>query len=81
MILFQEKIASYVMWEYEKGRDIVPLIKKIEEVNITKWKPTTPTAPTGSTVPAAKMLSINFSTMSTLRGRINSRIIKVACIC
>ena len=59
MTLFQEKLASYVMRKYKKGRDIVPLIKKIEEVNTSKWKPTTPTAATattGSTVPEAEML-------------------------
>ena len=56
MTLFQEKIASYVMREYKKGRDIVPLIKKIEEVDITKWKPASPTAPIGSMVLAADML-------------------------
>ena len=50
------KISSYVMCEYKKGRDIVPLIKKIEEVHTSKWKPTTPTAATGATVPAAEML-------------------------
>ena len=38
--LFQEKIVSYVMQEYKKGRDIVPLIKKIEDIDTTKWKPT-----------------------------------------
>ena len=32
------------------------MIKKIEEVDTTKWKPTTPTAATGKEVPAAKML-------------------------
>ena len=36
MTLFQEKLASYVMLEYKKGRYIVPLIKKIEEVNTSK---------------------------------------------
>ena len=56
MTLFQEKIVSYVIREYKKGRDIVPLIKKIEEVNTTKWKPTTPTAATRKEVPAAEML-------------------------
>ena len=57
MTLFQEKIASYVMREYKEGRDIVPLIKKIEDVDTTKWKPTTPTAPTGKKeVPAVEML-------------------------
>ena len=56
MTLFQEKIASYVMREYKKGRDIVPLIKKIKDIDTTKWKPATPTAETGETVPAAEML-------------------------
>ena len=56
MTLFQEKIASYVMREYKKGRDIVPLIKKIEEINTTKWKPTTPTVAMGKEVLAAEML-------------------------
>ena len=36
MTLLQEKISSYVMREYKKGRDIIPLIKKIEEVDITR---------------------------------------------
>ena len=44
------------MQEYKKGRDIVPLIKKIEEVDTSKWKPATPTAATGATVPAVEML-------------------------
>ena len=57
MTMFQEKISSYVMRTYKKGRDIVPLIKKIEDVDITKWKPTTPTIPTGAKeIPAADML-------------------------
>ena len=56
MMLFQEKLASYVMREYKKGRDIIPLIKKIEEVNTSKWKPTTPAVAEGKTVPAAEMM-------------------------
>ena len=56
MKVFEEKISSYVMREYKKGSDIVPLIKKIEEVDVTKWKPATPTAATGATVPAVEML-------------------------
>jgi len=34
--LFQSKIASYVMREYKKGRDLVTVIKKIEEVDTSK---------------------------------------------
>ncbi len=30
--LFQSKIASYAMREYKKGRDLVTIINKIEEV-------------------------------------------------
>ena len=56
MTLFQEKLASYVMCEYKKGRDIVPLIKRIEEVNTIKWKLSMPTAAAGETVPAPKMM-------------------------
>ena len=57
MTMFQEKISSYVMRNYKKGRDIVPLIKKIEEVDTTKWKPTAPAIPSGKTeAPAAEML-------------------------
>lgn len=32
------------------------MIKKIEDVDMTKWKPKTPTAATGATVPPAEML-------------------------
>ena len=56
MTLFQEKLSSYVMREYKKGRDIVPLIKKIEEVDTAKWKPTTPTVAEGMIVPPAEMM-------------------------
>ena len=60
MSMFEEKIASYVMCEYKKGRDIVPLIKKIESVDTSKWKPTTPTAVAdakgNAKVPEAEMM-------------------------
>ena len=47
---------SYVIREYKKGRDIAPLINKIEDIDTNKWKPTTPTAATGATVPELEML-------------------------
>ena len=57
MILFQEKNSSYMMWEYKKGIYIIPLIKKIEEVDISKWKPTAPTLlAADKPVPEADML-------------------------
>ena len=56
MTLFQEKIVSYMIREYKKGRDIVLLIKKIEDIDTAKWKPTTPTAAAGATVPEVEML-------------------------
>ena len=55
MKLFQNKIASYVLREYKKGRDIVTIIKKIEEVDTSKWKPTAP-ASTGGKVPESEMM-------------------------
>ena len=56
MTLFQEKLASYVMREYKKLRDIVPLIKKIEDIDTAKRKLTKGMAVTGKEVPAAEIL-------------------------
>jgi len=55
MKLSQNKIASYVLREYKKGRDIITIIKKIEEVDISKWKPAAPTS-TGGKIPESEMM-------------------------
>ena len=47
MKLFQSKIATYIMRECKKGRDLVTIIKKIEEVDTSKWNSDAPTSTGG----------------------------------
>ena len=42
-----QKVASYVLQEYKKGRDLVTIIKEIEEVDTSKWKAAAPTSTEG----------------------------------
>ena len=55
MKLFQSMIASYVLREYTKGRDLMSIINKIEEVDASKWKPAAPTS-TGGKIPESEMM-------------------------
>ena len=57
MSMLLEKTTNSVLREYKKGRDIVPLVKKISEINTDKWKPLAPTR-TGTpiVVPEAEMV-------------------------
>jgi len=57
MSMLLEKTTNSVLREYKKGRDIVPPVKKIIEINTDKWKPLAPTR-TGTpiVVPEAEMV-------------------------
>ncbi len=55
MKLFQNKIVSYVLREYKKRRDVVTIIKKIEEVDTSKWKPAIPTS-AGDKIPESETM-------------------------
>jgi len=80
--LFQSKIASYVMRKYKKGRDLATFIKKIEEVDTSKWKPGAPTSK-GGKIPESKMMAykllynkylIRKSTLQDNKGSLHSLI-------
>ena len=41
----QECVLQYVVENYKKGVDLAPLIRKLEDVDLSSKEPTTPTGP------------------------------------